>query len=791
MSELSLDVVRVLLVEDDRDDYELTRDLLAEIGQGRRYDLEWVTEPEHALRALSAGTHDVCLLDYHLGATDGVDVLCQALRANARVPIILLTGRGNDGIEHRALAAGAADYLIKGQIDPPMLERSIRHSVERARSIEALRDRESQIRSVFEAALEAMLIADDEGRYVDANEAALALLGVSRGELLTMAVSDVMEEDAPARAAERWQAFLRDGRAEGEIILRRSNGERRIVEYRATSRIRPGLHLSVLRDVTVQRAAERHRSRLVAIVESAADAIDGCTLDGVIDYWSPAAERMYGYSAGEVLGRSKRVLLPDDRMGELDQFIARVRGGEALRDVQTARRRKDGSTFEASVTISPVLEDGCLVALSVITRDISEKKKMEAHLAVSDRMASVGTLAAGVAHEINNPLAAVMGNLDFLAECLSELCGSSAANALSLGDLREPLSDARCAADRIRHVVRDLMLFSKPDENQRGPVDLRRVIESSLKLAWNQIRHRARLVTDYGDVPPVEASEARLGQVCLNLIINAAHAIREGDAERNEIRITTRLEAGGRVITEVRDTGTGIAPEALNRLFEPFFTTKPAGVGTGLGLSICRRIIAEFGGTIEVESALGEGTVFRVALPAAVSNAVAAHDARTSAPPQRRGRVLVIDDEVVVAKALQRSLAPHHDVTIAGSPAAALEQLRCGASYDVIVCDMMMPQMTGPDFYRAFVEISPEAAPRVVFSTGGVFTAAAREFLDRIPNAKIEKPFELSQLCALIEERLVALDGGGCSSPAAVSPCGARAAAVVVDDRAHCLSRLE
>jgi PAS domain S-box-containing protein len=761
MNEGTPGAVRVLLVDDDYDDYELTREILRELRHGLRCELDWVRTYEDAREALATRVHDVCLLDYYLGPHTGIELLADSSAVAVGVPIILLTGRGSAGVEKQALAAGAADYLVKGEIDAKTLERSIRHSLERSRSIEALRQRERQFRAVFESTLDAMLIANDDARYVDANQSALSLLGVTRDELLGMRVTDLSPPEEREAMAIVWQRILAEGRTEGEFRFRRSDGTVRIADCRATASITPGCHLLALRDITARRIAEEQRLRLASMVESAADAIIGVTLDATIDYWSPGAVRLFGYSVDEVIGKPKRMLIPKDRSAELDETLDLIRRGEA-RQYETVRLRKDGTTFDAAVTLSPVRQDGYIVAASIITRDISERKRLETRLAVSDRMASVGTLAAGVAHEINNPLAAVIANLDLVGEALTGLepDTSDSTSGQHLADVRELLVEARSAADRIRHVVKDLKLFSRADEERHGPVDVRRMMESTLRMAATEIRHRARVVQDYGDdVAAVEGNEARLGQAFLNLVVNAAQSIAEGHVDRNEIRVVTRMDGPARVVLEVRDTGAGIPSEALGRLFEPFFTTKPVGIGTGLGLSICRRIVHEHGGTIEVESTPGEGTTFRVVLPAARGTSAPSRPP-VSAPgvASGSGRILVIDDEAVIGKVVQRTLSPPHDVTVTTSASEALEWLRNGAEYDVILCDVMMPQMTGITFHEELTKVRPRDAARIIFLSGGAFTPTAREFLDRIPNQRIDKPFDATHLRNAVAGRLARLE---------------------------------
>lgn len=391
-------------------------------------------------------------------------------------------------------------------------------------------------------------------------------------------------------------------------------------------------------------------------------------------------------------------------------------------------------------------------------RDVAlrrEQKKMQDQLMISDRMASMGTLASGVAHEINNPLSCVLANLDLAAGEIEERAAKLGLG-LELGELREELRDARAAAERIRNIVRDLKLFSRSEEDKTGAVDVERVLESTLRMAWNEIRHRARLVKRYGKPPLVEATESRLGQVFLNIIVNAAQAISEGRAETHEIRISTGTDERGRVVIEIGDTGPGMSPVVLSRLFTPFFTTKPVGVGTGLGLSICHRIVTDFGGTIEATSELGKGSTFRIALPPARRDRseVAAPPTPPDIAAGKHGRVLVVDDEPMIAKAVQRTLASEHEVIATGSAAEALHRVEAGERFDVILCDLMMPHMTGMELHAELLRVAAEQAGKMIFLTGGAFTPRARQFLDETPNLRVEKPFDTMHLRTLINDRI-------------------------------------
>jgi signal transduction histidine kinase len=443
-----------------------------------------------------------------------------------------------------------------------------------------------------------------------------------------------------------------------------------------------------------------------------ADGVAVCDARGQFVVWNPGADAIIKMGAADVATEAWAdhygLFLPDKATPVPHDQVPLVRAinGEEVDGASVfVRHAAAPEGVWLDVNARPLgLAGGGAVA---VFRDVTEQRKLQEQLMVSDRMASVGTLASGVAHEINNPLASVMANLHLAVHGIADLAARLGAST-ELDELREELDDAAHAAERIRNIVRDLRIFSRSERETTEPVDVQRVMESTLRMAWNELRHRARLVKTYGKVAPVEASESRLGQVFLNLVVNAAQAIPEGRTDANEIRISTRTGDDGRVIVEIADTGPGIPPNVLKQLFTPFFTTKPVGVGTGLGLSICERIVTGFGGTIEVESELGKGTVFRVALLAARSTeAQEAPEPTRSSSATRRGRILVVDDEPAIAKAVQRTLSREHEVVVLESAVTALERIRAGERFDVILCDLMMPQMTGMDLHAALLQDEP------------------------------------------------------------------------------------
>jgi PAS domain S-box-containing protein len=511
-------------------------------------------------------------------------------------------------------------------------------------------------------------------------------------------------------------------------------------------------------DISERGRAEEARRRLAGIVEATDDCIFYASWDLMIQTWNRGAERIFGWSREEIVGRSVLVLTPPERAQEIHASRAALERDGHLHVHSTWRTRKDGSEVEVSISLSLIRDQaGEVAGVAVIMRDLSDLRSLEAQLALADRMASLGLLAASVGHEINNPLTYVAANLELIHHEIDELmlCTGEPAVQRRLAHLATLCGDARDGSQRIASIVRDLRtLAPTATAGERVALDLREVADLALRIAAAQVRHHARVVRDYGEVPIVLANEAHLVQVFINLIVNAAQAIPEGSAERNEIRVVLGRDAEGRAAAEVHDTGGGIAPDLLPRIFEPLFTTKPSG-GMGLGLAICRRIVAAEGGEIAVESTPGKGTSVHVTLPAAVGPSE--HPPDDVAPgetPPRRARVLIVDDEPRLAMTMRRCLEAEHDVEMVTSGVAALALLRAGRAFDVILCDLMMPAMTGMDLHAELERSLPEQATRMVFLTGGAFTTAARKFLDHTGSPVIEKPFDVMRLRALVLESL-------------------------------------
>jgi two-component system, cell cycle sensor histidine kinase and response regulator CckA len=497
------------------------------------------------------------------------------------------------------------------------------------------------------------------------------------------------------------------------------------------------------------------------------DLVDGAP-DGVAILRGPVVMFLNGRAAkllglpNAALGTGRVItdfLHPDDR----ERAATRIRKllQEGGLDERAEYRSIDGRGEERAVEISSIpIEYQGGPAVLAFARDVTERKRMEIKLLEADRLTALGVLSAGVAHEINNPLAYVLLNLEYLKRELPK-----AANDPSrIESLMVRVQDACHGADRVASIVRDLRTFARGEETARQPVSLETVIEAAVNIAYPEIRTRARLERRYQTVPAVDGNAGRLEQVFLNLLLNATQAFAEGTEEAdNLIRVTLRSE-GDQVVAEVTDNGPGIPADLLGRIFDPFFTTKPVGVGTGLGLPICRGIVQTHGGEITVDSKSGAGATFTLSFPASKLSPImpsrkSDRSSLENADARERGRVLVVDDESVVAHTLKVLLQGEHDLVVAESGAEALELLQGDPasmpSYDAILCDLMMPGMTGMELFEVLRREYPALARRVVFMTGGVSMMRVSEFLASVPNAKFEKPFDIAELRRCLH-RLVA-----------------------------------
>ena len=500
-----------------------------------------------------------------------------------------------------------------------------------------------------------------------------------------------------------------------------------------------------------EEAMRSSEERYRAVFQQAFEAIFIVAPSYVIVDANESACRMLGYTRQEALGLHAADVVHEEDVARVPlRFATMAPGGVIVSERRFVR--KDGSIVYGDVS-TKALQDG---NFQVVVRDATARKQVQTQLFLADRLSSLGRLASGVAHELNNPLAYVMLNLELLRGRLGAL--TAGAEPELVARMVRGLEDAHEGAERMRRIVRTLSAFGRGDEDRVGPVDVDGTLESAVEMATMQLRHRARLTRRYHAATPATANAFRLGQVFLNLLLNAADALRE-DQANNEIVLSTRNSDDGRVVVEVSDNGAGIPAELHSRIFEPFFTTKPVGKGTGLGLAVCHAIVTSFGGKITCESSVGRGSTFRVELDAASTSASVSPRERPgdgSIVPGEgaRGRVLVADDDARVARVLAATL-DEHEVIVVASGREALARCR-SESFDCILCDVMMPDVSGVDVHEELLRDGLGLERRIIFVTGGAVTDATRSALARLDNRVLEKPVPLDLLRGAVRAAVAA-----------------------------------
>jgi signal transduction histidine kinase/CheY-like chemotaxis protein len=397
---------------------------------------------------------------------------------------------------------------------------------------------------------------------------------------------------------------------------------------------------------------------------------------------------------------------------------------------------------------------GRVVSAVAVFRDETEGQAARQRLALSERLAAVGTLAAGVAHEINNPMTYVAANIAWLLREL-ETEGDALPEQIR-GAVVESLREAHDGVARVRAIVRDLGTFSRASPGVTATVRLSDAVEPVLRMLAHETRHRATVVNRVPDTISVHADPLTLGQVVLNLVQNAAHAIAPGQPSAETIELTATHLEDDRVRLSVADSGRGISPEIEDRIFDPFFTTKPVGQGMGLGLSVSRGIVSALGGQLTFARRPGGGTCFHVDLPSARPEPGVA-PLPTPTPAPHRTRLLIVDDEPMLTTSLRRLLGRRHEVVGAESGTAALALVARDRQWDAILLDVMMPEMDGRAVLAALEEQAPELVSRVILMSGGTFSADSEAFWRSFTGPQLSKPFETDTL----ERALAAVSAPG------------------------------
>ncbi|HEX8109573.1 MAG TPA: PAS domain S-box protein [Kofleriaceae bacterium] len=539
------------------------------------------------------------------------------------------------------------------------------------------------------------------------------------------------------------------------LVIERPDGKTVPIELAAT-RIRSGigeLSFGYFRDVSVEREAvaalQRSEARFRFLVESAPDGVV-ILKRGVIVYINPKAAQLLGLrGVDEAFGRPIAAFQPpEDAALAGKRIAAMLRDGVEFPPSEYGVLGVPGRVVEIKSIASEWEGEQAVLAFA---RDVTERNAIQRRLVESDRLAALGTLSVGVAHEINNPLTYAQLSAYQVARVLDTVGLPDQTMAL----LRGYLENIDHGIARVASIAQSLRSFARDDADALGPVDIDVVLTHALKMVDNDLRHAARLVREVAPLPPVVGNAARLEQVFVNVLINAIKALPPDPDRPHEIHVTAD-HVGDRVTVTIRDTGCGIPAALRGRIFEPFFTTRDVGRGMGLGLSVSKTIVENHGGAIEVDSIEDAGTRVRVHLPAHRASAGAAAQAGVAADVAApaavvgspRRRVLVVDDEALICRTIEQVLSESHDVAVAttGSDALALVASR---KFDCILCDVMMPDMNGHELYRQVAAQHPGLERRFVFMSGALAPSVA-QVLEDLPNPWLAKPFEIEDVLELI-----------------------------------------
>lgn len=536
-----------------------------------------------------------------------------------------------------------------------------------------------------------------------------------------------------------------------DVTVQQPSGREIPIELAATRIITPGgtFVFGYYRDVSVEREAvaalRASEARFRFLVEAAPDGVV-ILVRGTIVFMNPRAASLLGAgSPQQALGQPISAFLPPE-----DARLTAARVAEMFRtgtEIGPHEYRTLGNPDRIIEIKSVRCDWDGQPAVLAFARDVTERKAIQQRMVDADRLAAMGTLAAGVAHEINNPLTYAMLGVQRIDALLVGLPEATVAT------IRERLGEIEHGITRVASITSGLRSFARPDDAPPGPVDLVATVEQALKMVDNDLRHRAQLVRRIEPIPHVLGNASRLEQVVINILLNAIQSLPAEGTHTITISLAPRGSAS--VALAISDTGRGIPEDVRGKIFDPFFTTRRIGEGMGLGLAVCKTIVEGFGGTIEIESSVGAGTTMTIVLNAHHGPAPRVN---TPVPPELgagRWKILIIDDERLVRDALTRLLTPAHDVMSASSGEAGLAAIDAG-SFDVIICDVMMPGLNGRDVFRRISAEHPGLERRLVFISGGAFTQELDEFLTRTPNQFLSKPFRLEELFGAIELTIAA-----------------------------------
>ncbi|OCQ89431.1 hybrid sensor histidine kinase/response regulator [Nostoc sp. MBR 210] len=747
-------LIKVLLVEDNPGDVFLLQELLKEV-KTVNIELHPVEQLSAALNLLADNSFDLMLLDLSLPDSQGIGTFVTATHQAKATPIIVLTGLDDETLALRAMQEGAQDYLVKGQVTGDLLVRSMRYAIERQRIEDALRQSEERFRVALKNSPIFVFNQDRELRYTWVYN---SISGWTNEDMLGKHDSELLPDADAQNLTTIKQGVLITGiGTRAEVLLTTPQGIRyydlTVEPLRNESQDIVGITCASI-DITENKQAEAKIREQAALLDITTDAIFVRDLDNKILFWNKGAETLYGWQASEAWGKNVSELLFDDSCPELEAAWLNVVSKGKWQGELRKRTKAHKEVLVASRWSLVCDRQGRPQSILTVDTDITEKKRLEAQLFRAQRMESIGTLASGIAHDLNNILTPILAGAQLLPLKFPD-ADERTQHLLEILEI-----NAKRGAD----LVKQVLSFARGVEGQRINLQPRHLIVEVAKILKETLPKFIEVRLDLSpELWMVSGDSTQLHQVLMNLCVNARDAMPDGGTltitaenlliDENYARMNLDAKVGPYTVMSVCDTGIGIPEEILDRIFEPFFTTKPVGQGTGLGLSTVLGIVKSHGGFVSVESQVGNETCFRVYLPSVGEQEIFSPDEIT--PQVGHGElILIVDDEPSIQEITRTSLETHHyDTLIASDGIEAIAQYAKNAhKISVVLMDIMLPSLDGITAIRTLQKINPQVK---IIATSGLM---AKEKLGEIMKMGVKKflakPYTVNELLLSLQEIL-------------------------------------
>ncbi|ALF56366.1 ATPase [Nostoc piscinale CENA21] len=748
------ELIKVLLVEDNPGDVFLLQELLKEV-KTTQVDLRPVEELSAALNLLAQDSFDVMLLDLSLPDSQGISTFLRATHQAKATPIIVLTGLDDETLALRAMQEGAQDYLVKGQVTGDLLVRSMRYAIERQRIEDALRQSEERFRVALKNSPIFVFNQDRELHYTWVYN---SISGWTNEDMLGKHDSELLPDEDAQNLTTIKQGVLTTGiGTRAEVLLTTPQGIRyydlTVEPLRNEAQDIVGITCASI-DITENKQAEAKIREQAALLDITTDAILVRDLENKILFWNKGAEKLYGWQASEAWGRNVNELLFDDYCPEFEAaWLSVVSKGKWQGELR--KRTKAGKDVLVASRWSLVCDrQGRPQSILTVDTDITEKKRLESQLFRAQRMESIGTLASGIAHDLNNILTPILAGAQLLPLKFPD-ADERTQHLLEILEI-----NAKRGAD----LVKQVLSFARGVEGQRINLQPRHLIVEVAKILKETLPKSIEVRLDLSpELWMVSGDSTQLHQVLMNLCVNARDAMPDGGTltitaanlliDENYARMNLDAKVGPYTVISICDTGIGIPEEILDRIFEPFFTTKPVGQGTGLGLSTVLGIVKSHGGFVSVESQVGNGTCFRVYLPSVGEQEIFTQDEITLQVGHGE-LILIVDDEPSIQEITRTSLETHHYETLVASDGieAIAQYAKNANKISVVLMDIMLPSLDGITAIRTLQKINPQV--KIIATSGLMSKEKLGEIMKMGVKKFLAKPYTVNELLLSLQEIL-------------------------------------